>query len=136
MLYMQRLGDDNYVKKSITKTDTLTSENIRDLLEDYVEIDNLANVPLKSHIRYFVKNNGNIKFRMGGYLFNKNGLPKYIVLSNGKKSWSVQTDNTTFFKKLSIEELKNEYETTIIELQNKITKLQNYILANGGSLPQ
>lgn len=133
---MQRLGDDNYVKKSITKTDTLTSENIRDLLEDYVEIDNLANVPLKSHIRYFVKNNGNIKFRMGGYLFNKNGLPKYIVLSNGKKSWSVQTDNTTFFKKLSIEELKNEYETTIIELQNKITKLQNYILANGGSLPQ
>ena len=51
-------------------------------------------------------------------------LPNYVVLGNGKSTWSVQTDNTIFYKKQSIQEIKNEYDKIIMQKDNEIKKLK------------
>lgn len=124
---MQRLGKDNYDKKTLSATDKLSPDDIQDLLEDYNEA-NITTIPINTHIRYFQKINGKPKFRMGGFLSNNSGLPKYVVLNNGKKSWSVQIkEGTIFYQKMTLNEIKNEYEERIDELEDKIKELTIYI---------
>lgn len=128
---MNRLSKDNYKRPDMTKTDKLTSDNIRDLLEDYNEFKSFADVPLNTHIRYFSLKNGKQVFRTGGFLLNKTGYPDYVVLSSGQKdnakSWSVQIKDTTFFKKMSFNDLKKEYDNIIMALENKIKILEDTI---------
>jgi hypothetical protein len=97
---MSRLSNDEYQKPPITYTDSLSKEEIKNFLKDYEEIssDKISTVKKGTHLRYFSKNDdGTYKFRLGGNLIVNNTLPNYIVLSNKKKSWSVQTHNTIFF---------------------------------------
>jgi hypothetical protein len=118
-----RLSTDSYKRPILTYTDKLTRDEINNKLDDYIEVkDGFKSVPEGTHIRYFSKVNKTYKFRVGGTLINKKGLPDYIVLSNGKKSWSVQMKDTIFFKKISILEIKRVY---IEELENK-DKLLKY----------
>jgi hypothetical protein len=123
----QRLTTDNYIKHSISITDTKTKEEIKELLEDYEQIsnDNLSNIPLGTHIRYFSKDkDGKYLFRMGGVLKNNKNCNQYIVLVNAhRKSWSVQTENTIFYAKKSIKKLKTEYESKIHEKDELIKQL-------------
>jgi hypothetical protein len=137
---MNRLTKDNYKRPPLTKTDKLTNDNIRDLLEDYNQFTSFKDVPINTHIRYFVNKNGKQLFRTGGFLLNKNGLPDYIVLSSGSKenpkSWSVQTKDTTFFKKISLNELKIEYDGIIDTLEKRINILENIIVSMGGIVPK
>ena len=117
--------------KKKTYQEQLTDEAIEKLLEDYVEVevDKISQIPIKSHLRYYTlkEENGNIKklFRMGGQLVNKDHYENYLMLSNGKNSWSVQTNNAIFYKKMKIEEIKEYYKDLLEEKDKKIKKLQD-----------
>jgi hypothetical protein len=123
---------DNYIRPTQTYTERLDEDDIQDKLIDYIQVDNIANVKLNSHLRYFIleiddKGNTNKKFRMGGFLKNNDNSTTYVMLSNGTKSWSVQTKNAIFYKKLTINEIKEDYENKLNELKyiNKKLLKQN-----------
>ena len=118
-----------FITKKRTKQDKLSAEEIRDKLEDYLEVEDISTVPLNTHIRYFsiIKSKkGKTKkiFRIGGFLKNKDNAESFVILTNGKNSWSVQTDSAIFFRKMNIDEIKDQYEDEIEELENIILKLK------------
>ena len=111
------------VKK--TFTENLTKEEINEKLEDYKLVDDISKVPLDTHIRYFVKKDNEMLFRMGGNLKRNLDLPNFIVLKNALGTeWSVQVKDTIFYKKMSIKEIKEEYDGIISDLHDKIKKLK------------
>lgn len=120
-----KLASDNYVRPKKTFTDKLTKEEIEEKLEDYKKVDDIYRVPLGTHIRYFIVSKGEKKFRTGGLLHRNDGLPDYIICNNGRNTWSVQVKNTIFFRKMSIKEIKKEYQDHIktLEKKNKNLKL-------------
>lgn len=115
----KRLTTDNYVRPELTATDKLTKEDILGKLEDYEKVDNIDTVPTGTHVRYFSIVNNEKKFRLGGTLINKNNYPKYVVLTAGGKTWSVQVNNTIFFRKVSVKSVKEEY-TRLLEYKDKL----------------
>jgi len=122
--------DTSYQRPKKTYQDNLTPEQIEEKLEEYVKVDNIADVTMNSHIRYFTLNSktGKKEFRLGGFLTNKDKADKYVILSNGSISWSVQTEISIFFKKMTIKELKQEYEEKIEKIENENTKLKKALL--------
>jgi len=67
-------------------------------------------------------------FRMGGNLKRNLDLPKFIVLKNAVGTeWTVQVKDTIFYKKMSIKEIKEEYELIISDLHQKIKKLKQEV---------
>ena len=55
---IKRSTKDNYKRPKTTAQDKLTPKEIQDLLADYVEVENIKDVPLDTHIRYFLKDKG------------------------------------------------------------------------------
>ena len=45
------------------------------------------------------------------------------MLSNNKAVWSVQVKNATFFRKMTLQEIKDDYDDTIDEYEKKIQAL-------------
>ena len=121
----KRLGNskDKYVRPKKTFQDKLTPKQIQELLVDYVEVDNIKDVPLDTHIRYFTKQKGKKLFRTGGFLLNKANADKYIILTNRKNSWSVDTQKSILFRKLSITEVNTIHNDEVDELKQMIKKL-------------
>ena len=125
----QRLTKDNYKRPKKTFQESLSTEEIKEKLLDYEKVDDIKTIPLKTHVRYFtyVENPKTNKveklFRLGGMLSNKDNVDKYVVLSNGSKSWSVNTHKAIFFKKLTTEEIHNKYISRINELELQVKKL-------------
>jgi hypothetical protein len=122
-----RLSNSKYKRPRKTVQDRLTREEIIEKLEDYIEVENMATIPLKTHIRYFAtitddKGATSKKFRLGGWLMNNANHDKYIVLSNGAKHWTVQAKSAVFFRKKTYDEIKEEYEIIITELKKTIKK--------------
>jgi hypothetical protein len=138
---MSKLGEDNYKRPKKTYTDKLTDDDIKAKLEDYVEVDDISMVPLNSHVRYFTERINDKKkkekvFRLGGFLINKSNYEKYVILSNVpetgfinpiKKTWSVNTKTSIFYKKQTLEEIKEEYELEIEDLKDQIKFLKKEI---------
>ena len=139
---MSRLGNDGYKRPKKTFTDKLSAEEIKDKLEDYVEVEDIGKVPLNSHMRYFTekydeKKKKNIKvFRLGGFLVNKNNYDKYVILSNvpdtgvinnNKKTWSVNTQKSIFYRKQTIDEIKEDYKDELEELYDEVDNLKKQI---------
>ncbi len=138
---MSKLGEDNYKRPKKTYTDKLTDDDIKAKLEDYVEVDDISMVPLNSHVRYFTERINEKKkkekvFRLGGFLINKSNYEKYVILSNVpetgfinpiKKTWSVNTKTSIFYKKQTLEEIKEEYELEIEDLKDQIKFLKKEI---------
>ena len=118
-------SNNEYVRPEKTFQDKLSPKQIKDLLNDYVEIEknDLKDVLIDTHIRYFLKKNGKKLFRTGGYLLNKNKYDKYIILTNRKINWSVDTNNSILFRKLSSSELNEIHNEEINELKKIIKKL-------------
>ena len=127
-----RLGKTEYKGPTTTLTDSLQTNNAyREKLKGYTSVENIDSVNDNTHVRYFVYNleREQWMFRMGGLL--KRRHPKYVVLSNGKCTWSVQreihnpqTDDvyeTKFFKILSKKELS---EIALEAQQREIDKLR------------
>ena len=121
-----RLGDknDKYIRPKKTVQDKLTPNQIKDLLNDYVEVADVNSIPLNTHVRYFSKQkDGRKVFRIGGYLINNKEADKYIVLTNRKNNWSVNTKKSIFFKKISTDELTEVHNDEVGELKQLIKKL-------------
>jgi hypothetical protein len=129
-----RLANTNYNRPKYTIQDKLSKDDIEEKLEDYKEVDNVADIPIGCHVRYFTEvitdkknNKSEKKFRLGGLLTNKDHPNEYIILSNGLTSWSVQVKKSTFYRKMTIEEIRDDYEMMIMELQEEIKKLKKEI---------
>jgi len=117
---MEKLNKDNYIKPDQTFTDRLTREEMNKLLEDYTK-ENIKNIARGSHVRYFTKDkDGNLKFRLGGTLISNDGLPDYVILSNGKQNWSVQIKETIFYVQISNKQLKAEFNDLIFKKDNEL----------------
>jgi len=129
---MVRLTEDDYKRPELTFTDKLSTDEIKEKLKGYKRVNTvgeLEQIPLGTHIRYFDYKDDEYLFRTGGILLNKKGIPNYIVLGNGKKSWCPQIKTCAFFKQMNNNEIKTEYaevlETQvkqISELKKKLTK--------------
>jgi hypothetical protein len=117
---------DTYKRPLETFTDKLTKTEIENLLDDYEKVLDFDNLIVGDHIRYFKKENNKLKFRMGGVLVNK-VLPKYIVLTNGKKPWSVQLESAILYKKMSNKKIRSEYQLLLDERDDIIKGLLIYI---------
>jgi hypothetical protein len=125
-------NDNKYTRPKHTMQDKITEEEINDILKDYIECDDITKIPIGTHLRYFItttnkKGDTERKFRFGGFLKNKDNCDKYIILTNNTISWSVQVDNTTLFKKMSMEEIKEEYIKVIEENRQIIKSLKKEI---------
>lgn len=120
----KRLSNDNYQRPVLTYTDKLTKEDIQEQLEEYEKVDDINKVAIGTNLKYFTLVNGKKKYRLGGNLINKSGLPNYVVLSNGKKQWSVQVTDTIFFKKSSIKDIKLQY-IKMLEYKDKVIEKQS-----------
>jgi hypothetical protein len=117
-----------YEKPATTYTDNLTKDDVEKKLEDYQKVDDISTVMIGTHLRYFIKKDDKLVFRMGGNLKRNLDLPKFIVLKNALGTeWTVQVKDTIFYKKMTIQEIKEEYEEIINELNNKIKKLKEKI---------
>jgi flagellar basal body rod protein FlgC len=125
----QRLTSDNYDRPKKTFQESLSNEEIKEKLKDYVKVENISEVPVNSHLRYFTlvedpKTKQVQKlFRLGGMLKNKDNCDKYVVLSNGTKSWSVNTKTAVFFRKMTLEEVHDKYTKRIAELEHQVKRL-------------
>jgi hypothetical protein len=101
--------DTTYKKKNNSYQNNLSPNEIKKKLEEYQQVDSIYDVDLNTHLRYFtLDKNGKKQFRLGGFLTKINKENKYVILSNGKLSWSVQIEDSIFFKKVSFSELKEE----------------------------
>lgn len=124
-----RIDEDGYARPEQTYTDKLSKEQIRNLLIDYEKInsiDELADIPEGTHIRYFRKVGDEYKFRTGGVLAVK-GLPDYVCLTNGRVTWSVQLDECILYKRITSKQIKDEYEKLVDKKNIHIEYLQNYL---------
>lgn len=125
----KRISKDNYKRPKHTLQEKMTEEEIQEKLEDYIEISDIKTVPLKTHIRYYTlipDASGTLKkvFRLGGQLKNKDNADKYIILSNGTISWTVQIDTSILYRKMTQDEIKDEYESIISDLESQILGLK------------
>jgi hypothetical protein len=134
-----RLSKSSYDRPNKTLTDTLQSNSkMKEKLINYERVDDIDDVPINTHVRYVTLKDGSQRFCLGGFLTRKHS--KYVVLSNGKLSWSVQRYHwlgndksnepdfeTIFFRILSKEDKQNKI---IEKQQNEILKLKQFIENN------
>jgi hypothetical protein len=119
--------------------DKLTNEEIQEKLQNYIEVSDIDAVPINTHVRYYVKQGQEYKFRIGGFLKKKDNQ-KYVVLStspdqNGK-TWSVNRATAEFYRiktkteqlmenaERENEDLLDKYQTTLQNQQKEIKKLR------------
>ena len=127
--------DATYSKTKKSYQESLSPDEIKQKLDEYKQITDIGEVSLNTHIRYFTIDtvNNTKQFRLGGFLTKIE--PEYIILSNGKLSWSVQLKNNILFEKMTFTDLKDEltnkiskkYEKEINELTDENQKLKNTI---------
>ena len=98
------------IKEKLKLYDRINSVDVKDLIAG-------------TRITYIeVLNDGKFKFKTGGVII-VNSYPKYLVLINNNKSWSVQLDRHIIFKERYHEVIKN-YTNKIKELEKKIKNLE------------
>lgn len=135
--YTKKLGADNYKKPKKTFQEQLTAEEIEEKMQGYEKVDDIADVGLNTHLRYFtMQDDGTQVFRTGGFLKNKQNADKYVILTNGKNDWCVQVANTVFFSKLThkdeLDAIHKLYKKKLDEKNKIIEKLKAYIKAHKG----
>ena len=127
---VKKIGSDkSYIRPKVTPQEQLTAKEINEKLEGYEQVTDISEVPLNTHLRYFItQDDGTQMFRTGGFLHNKNNADKYIMLSNGKLVWSVQVKGAVFFRKLShkeeIDALHSMYKKKLADKDALIKKLK------------
>ena len=129
--FTKRLANDQYVRPAKTRQDMYTADEIKQFLEDYEQVDNINEIALNTHLRYFsIVTTGKKKekkFRRGGMLVKNDPKQPFIVLSNGTSSWSVQKDNSDFYRKRTLDEIKAGYEDDIDDLKYRVSKAEKII---------
>ena len=71
-------------------------------------------------------NNNEYKYKIGGTLII-NKSPNYIVLTNGKKNWSVQLKQHIIFREISVDKLRQQYERLLNDKNRTIEELKYLI---------
>lgn len=144
---LTRLSEDGYKRPTKTIQDKLSKDEIKEKLSGYMEVKNIKDLSINDHIRYFtIKEDSTFgkiqQFRLGGNLIKIDKEGRYIVLSNGLKSWSVQLKTAILFKKTGESKEKNKSDKndrktmsdTMGEdisrekLKKKIVEYKNYII--------
>lgn len=131
--YVKKLGSDGtYKRPKKTFQEQLSAAEISKKLQGYIKVDDISEVPINTHIRYFkTDSDGNQVFRTGGFLHNKQNPKKFVMLSNGKNVWSVQVKDAVFFRKLSqkeeIDAIHNLYKKKIKQKNKIIEEQENTI---------
>lgn len=105
-----------YQRPNTTYQDRLTNQDIKELLKDYIIVENIKDLPIGTHVRYYVYDSQtkNRKFRTGGNLIQIDSLGRFVKLAAGPVKWSVQVVNTLFYKKLNSDEIKEEIKKEIL----------------------
>ena len=116
--------DKGYSRPDKTYQEKLSNQDIKEKLKDYKKVIDIKTVSIGTHVRYFSidpKSNEKI-FRLGGTLNKIDPEGKYVILSNGSITWSVQIPNAIFFQKMTDAEFKEEIKK---ELKKEImTEIQ------------
>jgi hypothetical protein len=139
---VKKLGSDrSYKRPQTTYQEQLIADEIAEKLQGYEKVDDISEVPLNTHIRYFkIEKDGTHTFRTGGFLFNKTNADKYVYLSNGKNSWAVQIISAIFYRKIShteeIDALHRHYKKKLQDKDMIINKLKKYIKIKIGSFDE
>lgn len=98
--------DVNEIKEKLKLYDRIESKDVKDL-------------HIGTRITYIeVMPDKTFKFKSGGVMII-NAYPKYLMLTNNKKTWSVQLDRHIIFR----EQYQN-YMNKIKELEKKVKKLE------------
>lgn len=124
----KRISQDDYQRPTQTYTEKLTRGDIKNKLEDYIRVDDIKDLKVGMHIRYFIKSSDdNLKFRSGGSITKIDKSLKYIVLTNSKITWSVQIPTSILFRRLTTQELKDEFKKKLDDtmLENEKVKREN-----------
>lgn len=122
-----KLSQDNYIRPKITATDLIDPDEIKERLKNFEKVEDISSIVPNIRIQYFeITDDKKFRYRQGGTLI-VNKYPDYIVLSNGRKSWSVQIANHVFFKQIDIDEIRKQYEKIIADKDRKIEEMTHYI---------
>lgn len=115
MLPTKKITRTTYQRPAQTYQDNLSKQQIKEQLKDYKECSDITNLSVGCHVRYFSTDLKTKKklFRLGGSVNKIDPEYRFIILSNGTVSWSVQIANTTFWKKLTELEYKEELKAEI-----------------------
>lgn len=107
--------------------DMLSTEDIMYLLEDYVKAD-VKELKRFTPVRYFYLNDDKktYSFKMGGNIFVIDKKYEYVILSNGKAKWSVQTKDAIFYQKMSINAIKEEFNEILFMKDENIKHIKSY----------
>lgn len=130
----------------MTKTDDYQNNNMAiEKLKGYSKIEDINNVSIGSHVRYFTWKNNTQKFCFGGFLREKHIDKGYVKLSNGSHDWSVQLFHyskdkknivykTKFYVKNNIQQTNSSQPTQTLTIhklnethQNNDTKIHSFI---------
>ena len=117
-----------YQRPQKTYQERLTNQDIKNILKDYIMVEDINKVPIGTHVRYFItdQESKKKKFRLGGMITKIDPFGRYIMLSNGQtQPWSVQLSNSIIYKKLSAEEHKEEIKKEILTEINTESKIQS-----------
>ena len=115
MATTKKIARTSYQKPAQTYQDKLTKQQIKEQLKDYKEVNDITMLSIGCHVRYFSidPTTKNKLFRLGGTVNKIDPEYRFIILSNGTVSWSVQIQNTIFWKKLTESELKEEIKQEV-----------------------
>lgn len=128
----KKLSDVPYTGEKKTITQSLTPEEIKDLLDGY-EQTTFENLKPFFHVRYYKQNptTKEVNFRVGGIIILINSEKEYIIVSSGTLSFCVQKQNTIFFQAVPLsimkERMDEQYKKKINEQNSKINELMTYI---------
>ena len=125
--YVKKLGEDNtYNRPKTTYQEQLSANEIGDKLQGYEKVDNIAEVPLNTHIRYFTtKPDGTQVFRMGGFLYNKQNS-KIFVLSG---FYDINIDKEIYYSINMIDIVNNNlelYHFNKIVFKSKLDEIKDF----------
>jgi hypothetical protein len=86
----------------------LTDKQVEELLEGYIQVDDISKVPLGVHLHYCIDIDNQIFFGKGGFLYpnggflrNIDGLPDFVMLSNEPTGVPrrIPVENKIFYRK-------------------------------------
>lgn len=139
--HLRRLVNSNFNRPKTTYTDTLQNKkSMQEKLKNYERVDEIEDVAISTHVRYVTLDKDKKQvFRLGGLL--KKIHSKYVSLSNGTFTWSVQRYHyenqgdeepifeTVFFRIIPKEEryinVIKDQEQRIKDLESKLKSLTN-----------
>ena len=126
----KRISEVQYVGPQKTLTQQLTSDEIKDLLDGYKQTSFDELKPFY-HVRYYKKDKktNEVKFQTGGTIIKINDEKRYVVLSSGTLSWSVQNEGTIFYQAVPLSEMKIELENKYKDEIQKLTNENNILTA-------